>query len=194
MTQYVYVFSNPAFSNLVKIGKTRDPSRRIKELSAATGVPAPYECMGVFQVKDMDKAEAALHLAFDSNRFNPKREFFKKDYEDIYPLLSLLGREVPTVMNIDREDQEELKGVQYKSRPRLSFMKLEIPVGSILHYRDGDQQCTVVDDTQVRYNEKVWYLSPLTQHIMEVDRPLRGAAYWKYENRLLSHLYEEYYV
>ena len=37
---YVYILSNPGMPGLLKIGMTRfDPTRRVQELSSATGVP-----------------------------------------------------------------------------------------------------------------------------------------------------------
>ena len=192
MTQYVYAFSNPAFPDLLKIGKTIDPNRRLRDLSS-TGVPAPFECMGLFEVKDMHKAESALHLALDSDRFNPKREFFKKSYEDVSPLLSLLGREVTNIITMDSGNEEEIKNAKKKTaRKRFSFSMLEIPVGSTLQFRDGDHECIVKDDYRVEYKGEIIHLSPLTQRIMNEDRPLRGPDYWNYNGRSVKDLYEEY--
>ena len=193
MNQYIYAFSNPAFPKLLKIGKTSEPDRRLKELSGSTGVPAPFECVGLFEVEDMHKAESALHLALDSDRFNPKREFFEKSYEEIYPILNLLGKEVTNVITVDRGNEEEIKNVKKrKSRGRFTFSMVEIPVGSTLQFRDGGHECIVKDDCQVEYKGEIKYLSPLTQEIMNLDRPLRGQAYWKYNGILLSKLYDEY--
>ena len=193
MTQYVYVFSNPAFPDLLKIGKTVDPNRRLKELSRSSGVPSPFECKGLFEVIDMDKTESALHRALDSDRFNPKREFFEKSYEDIYPILSLLGREETNVITLDIGNEEEIKNVKKKtSRKRFTFSMVEIPVGSTLQFRDGNHECIVKDDCQVEYKGKITYLSPLTKKILNIDRPLRGPDYWKYNGRLIKDLYEDY--
>ena len=45
MAGFIYIMSNPAFPNLLKIGKTsKDPtSNRINELNT-TGVPYPFRC------------------------------------------------------------------------------------------------------------------------------------------------------
>jgi hypothetical protein len=40
---YVYILINPAFAGFVKIGKTtKDSEVRAREVSAGSGVPAPY--------------------------------------------------------------------------------------------------------------------------------------------------------
>ena len=41
----VYVLSNPAMPEIVKIGKTSDLTERMKSLSKPTGVPLAFECV-----------------------------------------------------------------------------------------------------------------------------------------------------
>ncbi len=72
----VYVLTNPAMTNMVKIGKmTRNVELRIADLYS-TDVPLPFECEYAAKVKDVDETEKAFHIAFFPNRVNPKREFF----------------------------------------------------------------------------------------------------------------------
>ena len=53
----VYVLTNPAMPNMVKIGKTtRDVELRLADLYS-TGVPLPFECEYAAKVKDVDKTE-----------------------------------------------------------------------------------------------------------------------------------------
>ena len=78
MSGYVYCLTNEAIPKLVKIGKTaRDPQVRAAEISAATGVPTPFEVAWARKVPDMDKAEAALHAALSDYRLTRRREFFR---------------------------------------------------------------------------------------------------------------------
>ncbi len=50
----VYVLTNPAMPNMVKIGKTtRDLELRLADLYS-TGVPLPFECEYAAKVKDVD--------------------------------------------------------------------------------------------------------------------------------------------
>ena len=61
----VYVLTNPAMPNMVKIGKTtRDVELRLADLYS-TGVPLPFECEYAAKVKDVDKTEKAFHTAFN---------------------------------------------------------------------------------------------------------------------------------
>ena len=68
----VYVLTNPAMPDLVKIGKTtRDLSLRLSDLYT-TGVPLPFECEYAAKVKDVDQTEKAFHLGFKKDRVNIK--------------------------------------------------------------------------------------------------------------------------
>ena len=89
----VYVLTNPAMPDLVKIGKTtRDVSLRLADLYT-TGVPLPFECKYAAKVKDVDKTEKAFHTAFEPSRVNPKREFFNINPEQAIAVLSLMAIE-----------------------------------------------------------------------------------------------------
>jgi hypothetical protein len=69
--------SNPAFPNLLKIGKSKkDPTTdRVIELNQ-TGVPEPFKVEYYAFVEDEDYLEKAVHRKFASRRPNKNREFF----------------------------------------------------------------------------------------------------------------------
>jgi len=65
---------------LVKIGLTaRNPSVRSAELTAATGVPAPFVIAWCRAVSDCALVESAVHRLLDDRRVSGKREFFRCD-------------------------------------------------------------------------------------------------------------------
>ena len=73
---WVYVMSNPAF-NYLKIGQSsKDPQERASELSAATGVPMPYELVYSALVEEFVLVERKVHHRLSSHRVNNNREFF----------------------------------------------------------------------------------------------------------------------
>lgn len=72
--------TNPAFPHLVKIGCTgRHPATRCRELTAATGVPAPFSVAWATSVSDFARCEALTHAKLDRLRSNSAREFFACD-------------------------------------------------------------------------------------------------------------------
>lgn len=77
---WVYILTNPAFPHLVKIGCTgRSPAVRCRELTAATGVPAPFSVAWAAPVADFARCEALVHAKLDRLRSNSSREFFRCD-------------------------------------------------------------------------------------------------------------------
>lgn len=72
--------SNPAFPNLLKIGKSKkDPTTdRVNELNQ-TGVPEPFTVEYYAFVEDEDYLERVVHQKFASQRPNKNREFFSVD-------------------------------------------------------------------------------------------------------------------
>lgn len=95
---YVYILSNPGMPGLLKIGMTRfDPTRRVQELSSATGVPTPFQLVYYREFHDCVAAELEIHSIFATKglRYNDQREFFSVDtVEAINTLLSLDEEEI----------------------------------------------------------------------------------------------------
>ena len=100
---YVYILSNPGMPGLLKIGMTRfDPTRRVQELSSATGVPTPFQLVYYREFHDCVAAELEIHSIFATKglRYNDQREFFSVDtVEAINTLLSLDDEEIANITN-----------------------------------------------------------------------------------------------
>ena len=77
---WVYVLTNTAMPGLVKIGMTgRNPQVRAAELTAATGVPAPFVIAWSRAVSDCVAVEASVHRLLADRRVSGNREFFRCD-------------------------------------------------------------------------------------------------------------------
>ena len=113
MPNIVYVLTNPAMQEMVKIGMTDrlDVQSRMKELSSASGVPLPFECVIAWEVEERraKEVENALHIAFGPARVNESREFFRIEPEQAEALLRVMpGRDVtPSVSEQEVEIQSE---------------------------------------------------------------------------------------
>ena len=78
MAGFVYVMSNPAFPNLLKIGKSsKDPSEYRTDELYTTGVPFPFECEYYIFAAKFHWLERAVHDELASLRANQSREFFE---------------------------------------------------------------------------------------------------------------------
>jgi hypothetical protein len=77
-TGFVYLLSNPAMPGLVKIGQTtRSVDLRVAELSAHTGVPAPFVIEATFASQNPFTDEGRVHAHLRAYRFMQQREFFR---------------------------------------------------------------------------------------------------------------------
>lgn len=76
MDGFVYIMTNEAFPDLIKIGKTKgDPAERAKELYT-TSTPKPFKVEYQAYVEDYDGIEKKVHEILRATRENKHREFF----------------------------------------------------------------------------------------------------------------------
>ncbi|MCG9777609.1 GIY-YIG nuclease family protein [Photobacterium damselae] len=72
---YIYLFVNENNPNEIKIGLSKDPIRRRKELHS-TGTPLPMYIKYIWAVRNMREAEKIAHHRMREHRINDRREFF----------------------------------------------------------------------------------------------------------------------
>ena len=195
----VYVLTNPAMPNMVKIGKTtRDVELRLADLYS-TGVPLPFECEYAAKVKDVDKTEKAFHTAFEPSRVNPKREFFNINPEQAIAVLSLMAIEdvTPSVQDeakkIDIEATASAEKFKKKRRPTINYFEMGLKEGDILKFGRNEESCTVLNGRQVSYQGENWFLSNLTNKLLDRTGPMDGSPYWYFNGKNLKDLYNETY-
>ena len=195
----VYVLTNPAMPNMVKIGKTtRDVELRLADLYS-TGVPLPFECEYAAKVKDVDKTEKAFHTAFEPSRVNPKREFFNINPEQAIAVLSLMAIEdvTPSVQEkaktIDIEATASAEKFKKKRRPTINYFEMGLKEGDILKFGRNEESCTVLNGRQVSYQGEPWFLSNLTNKLLDRTGPMDGSPYWYFNGKNLKDLYNETY-
>ena len=189
----VYILTNEAMPGYVKIGFTKgdseaDVKERMRQLDT-TGVPLPFDCVYAAVVSDVRKVERRMHTVFEKDRRRPNREFFEgiPVHSAIAALELAEGRNVTpgTPPEEDAEGQEVL--VRPSKRPALTFPMVKILIGAELTFlRDESKTCIVEDDRQVRYQDKVTTLSPLTRELLGYARSPAGADYWVYDGETLS--------
>lgn len=98
MRGYVYVLTNSALPDLVKIGfSTKDPSLRVSELSN-TSVPAPFTLLYEVLVEDPYSLEQAIHKELKSINAHEGKEFFRispeKAIHTVRCLIEATSREI----------------------------------------------------------------------------------------------------
>jgi hypothetical protein len=199
----VYLLSNPYMPGLVKIGMTaqEDIEKRMRELYT-TGVPAPFECQFACKVdiKDCVKIEKALHKAFEPQRVNKNREFFRIQADQAKVILELFHHtdvtdEVTDEIQNDLTQEDKDAATKAKEhRPPLNFYKMGMTKGDVLHWKeDPSITITVYSDRTVLYNSEEMAISAVTRDLKGSKWYVAPGSYWLYNDRLLSEIYDETY-
>lgn len=201
----VYVLTNPAMPDMVKIGMTSRESMdaRLRELYN-TSVPVPFECEYACRVKNYQEVERALHLAFHPYRIHPQREFFRINPEQAIAILKLLDRgsditaEVSNELNNDLTEQDRTAGEQMKKmrRPPLNFVELGIPIGSQLRFIEDDKVviAEVSGEKKVAVNGAETSLTAITRELLGLEYSIQPSPYWTYNGRKLLDIYNDTYA
>lgn len=190
MDKIIYVLTNEAMPGYVKIGRTSNNlEQRIKDLSASTSIPLPFTCFYACTVDNAQFVEHQLHDAFDNDRINPKREFFKIAPERVVSALKLAAIEEVTPKKDlveNKEDRQALINTR-KIREKFNFDMAKIPVGSELIFsRNENARAKVIDNHFIEYNGKKMSLSKSAQAILGYDYGIAGTDYWTYEGETLD--------
>ncbi len=86
---YVYVITNRALLNMVKLGMTTRSSRR-RCADLGTGSPYDYEVAHEVAVSHVRHVEALVHSHFAKMRINPNREWFSVEVDEAIDALELI--------------------------------------------------------------------------------------------------------
>lgn len=163
MTEYVYIFTNPAMPDWVKIGRTKNLEQRLKTLSRKTAVPIPFECYAYMEVPAEYSAiaEATLH-GFAEEAYDKQKEYFRITPEKALNFLKLLEPNNPKYKVIIYTEEPERK----EKAPTRTFELLGIKPGTTLYYKkDRTITCTTKDSkNKVDYNGEETTLSGLAMN------------------------------
>ena len=184
--EIVYILTNPAFPDYVKIGRTTNLKQRLLSLDS-TSLPLPFECYYAAKVDDSKKVEKLLHQSFDKYRVRSNREFFELFPENAKSALQLAnGKEVTPDHDIveTSEDQRALNNAR-KERERFRFSLLNIAQGTILTFaKDSEITCEVIDDRLIKFRDKEMSLTAsalIIIHELGYDwSKISGPAFWQY--------------
>ena len=201
MPGIIHILSNPAMPGIIKIGKTtqEDVKTRMQQLYQ-TGVPLPFECVYAASVNNIDDVEEALHVAFNPNRLNPKREFFEIEAIQAIAIIKLLQIENVS-QQVEQEaeviDQVELEAGQAyaRKRPNFNFIEMGIPVGSQIYFNTDGEAATVISEKLVRFRDTETSLTNATRLALGEGYAYNVAPgpYWTFNGRKLRDIYNETY-
>ena len=188
----VYVLSNPAFDNYVKVGRTIDLEQRLKQLDN-TSVPLPFRCVFAVQVDDEVAVERLVHQAFADVRVRTTREFFEIDAQRVIAALKLTnGVDVTPKADI-AEDEESIAALErtVAKRKTYSFSDAQVNVGDILTYsKDDTITSLVVADKKIDFEGEIVSVSKAALALLHREgykwKQANGWAYWMKDGETLG--------
>ena len=194
----VYVLSNPAFDNYVKVGRTVDLEQRLKQLDN-TSVPLPFRCVFAIEVEDEVAVERLVHQAFADVRVRTTREFFEIDAQRVISALKLTnGKDVTPKADI-AEDEESIEALErtVAKRKSYSFADAHVNVGDVLTYsKDDAVTATVVADKKVEFEGEIVSLSKAALTLLHREgykwKQANGWAFWMKDGETLGERVERF--
>ena len=188
---YIYIMTNPSFSDKVKIGFTCNVEKRKKQLSN-TNVPDDFEVYATYETSG-NLEDKKLHRLIDNLnpdlRYNSKKEFYVMSPEDAYELLEAIATISGTLEKLKRIKMPDSSKKETKKRPAINFTKCGIPIGAKLVFtEDPSIVCTVESDRKVRYKDEITSLSAVAKVFLgkKTSEGVRGPHYFTYEGELVS--------
>ena len=94
---------------------------------------------------------------------------------------------------VDTEALASVERFKKARKPPLNFLEVGVPLGSTLVFTEGEQTCIVSDPRRVEFEGEIYSMSRLAKRLTGLDRALRGSAYFTYNGRRLSDIYDEIY-
>ena len=189
----VYVLTNPAMDGYVKIGKTQNISKRLKDLDK-TNLPLPFECIYAVEVDDYDHVEKLAHNAFSNVRSRSKREFFKVDEQQVISALMISGGREVTPDKDTTEDKEPIDALNEKSnrRPKFDFFRVGLKENDVITYiRMPNITATVCSETTILFEGEETSIYQATMTLLKRQgihwKSVQGQQYWDYDGETLSH-------
>jgi len=194
----VYVLSNPAFDNYVKVGRTIDLEQRLKQLDN-TSVPLPFRCVYAVQVEDEIAVEKLVHQAFADVRVRSTREFFEIDAQRVISALKLTNGKDVTPKEDIAEDEESIEALErtVAKRRSYSFSDAHVNIGDVLTYsKDDGVVVTVVADKKVEFEGEIVSLSKAALTLLHREgykwKQANGWAFWMKDGETLSERVERF--
>ena len=205
MSVIVYVLTNPAMPDLIKIGKTTrdDLQARMKELYT-TGVPLPFDCAIAVEVENKgDELEKALHVAFEPHRLSRSREFFEVESSQVEAILNIWpdARNVTPEIEQDldkdlsSEEKEDVRKFKRRNRkPNFNFEEMGIPDGSeLVSTNSNHEKAVVIGEKKVSFRDEEMSLTAATRVALNLSYSAPPCGHWTFEGRSLSDIYSEVY-
>ena len=190
---YIYIMTNPALHDMVKIGYATDVEKRRQQLST-TALPYDYEIYATYETSG-NLEDKKLHKLIDNLnsdlRVSKNREFFVMAPEDAYELLESIAIISGTQdkLKLAKEPSDSEKGQTIK-RPPIDFYKCGLKDGDILVCKeDLSIVVTIKGNHKVLYNDELTSLSAIMA-AKKGRKAIAGPSYFTFNGEPLVDIAE----
>ena len=188
---YIYIMTNPALKDMVKIGYATNVEQRRQQLST-TALPYEYEVYATYETSG-NLEDKKLHKLIDKLnpelRINKNREFFFMTPEDAYELLESIAIISDTVDKLIRKKSDD-STKQIIRRPNVNFYECGLKDGDELVYTQDPTVVAVVQgEHKVLYNQELTSLTNIVKTIKNV-KSINGPFYFTYKGENLVDIAE----
>ena len=150
---------------------------------------------------DCLKIEKALHKAFDPQRINQNREFFRINVDQAQAILELfhhedVTEEVTDEIQNDLTDEDKVASTKAQAkRPPLNFYEMGLQKGDVLIWKDDPSiSVTILSERKVCYQGEETSISALSAKLKGYKvKHIQPTPHWLFNGRLLSEVYDETY-
>lgn len=203
----IYVFTNPSFSNLIKIGYTNNVHRRLNQLNQSSGIPRAYHIYATYEVEQefsdkklhelIDKLNPDLRIREIINGRTRTREFYEMSAEDAYRILECIAIISGTQSMLKRYSEnyaipnEQISNSTGENTRRgpFRFSDCHIPLGSKIAFIDDPSiLATVIDDRHIEYQGETTSTSALAQKLKGYSNQPQGPNFFTYNGEKLTDL------
>lgn len=190
---FIYIMTNPALKDMVKIGYATDVEARRKQLST-TALPYEYEVYATYETSG-NLEDKKLHKMIDNLnpdlRVSSNREFFVMKPEEAYELLEAIAT-ISGTKNKLKRIQIPVAQKQIVRKPAVNFLKCNIPIGAELVFvEDSNIVATVVSERKVQFGSEITSLSALAQKLKGFDHAVQGTLWFTYNGKKINDIAEE---
>ncbi len=209
---YIYIMETPAKLNVVKLGYADDVSKRLSQLNGAN--PDSFHVYAIYKTADRltDKSLHNLIDALNPNlRYDPHKEFYEMSAENAYKIFESIakinGLQDSLILNPYHDDyfKNRIENMTSYGRPkvpgRVSFEKLNIPVGAILTLNIDTSITVTVADTKnhvIYDNKKKGTVSDvasiLRKRLKHPYKSINGWIEFSYNGISLGELRDQYWT
>lgn len=208
----IYILTNPAFKDYVKIGYADDLEKRLKQLNSSEAVPFAFRVYATYDVEGR-LTDKKLHSLIDQlnpglrsiDEFDGKkreREFFAMSAEEAYSIFeciaeisgtsSRLKKRTPEGHEIKDEELANQINQEVQRRKPIDLFEIGLKKGDVLEYRDDPSiKVTIEDNRHIRYDEEITSLSALAQRLKGFDHRVQGTLWFLYNGKLIDDIRTE---